>query len=115
MQTEALANTPGCRTTTLRSSRLARPCGYHTYMRTGPFLTPYGARHSRSCCGVLEVARVAAAGFPTRYQLSDFASRYSVLLSPDEQAVLGKQQAAGGQGALQVGGWMVCGWECVAR
>ncbi|KAG1663736.1 hypothetical protein FOA52_006105 [Chlamydomonas sp. UWO 241] len=37
------------------------------------------------CCGVLEVARVARAGFPTRYTLHAFADRYAILLEKEEQ------------------------------
>ncbi|PNH05355.1 Myosin-2 heavy chain [Tetrabaena socialis] len=55
-------------------------------------LEPAAVLHQLRCCGVLEVARVAAAGFPTRYQLGAFASRYSVLLSSEEQQALLQQQ-----------------------
>lgn len=37
------------------------------------------------CCGVLEVARIARAGFPTRYCHRLFVDRYKVLLSPSVQ------------------------------
>eukprot|EP00798_Chlamydomonas_sp_ICE-L_P007452 gene7452-592_t len=40
------------------------------------------------CCGVLEVARIARAGFPTRYTHSQFADRYIILLSSQEQAAV---------------------------
>ena len=36
--------------------------------------------HQLRCCGILEVARIARAGFPTRYVHSDFAERYRLLL-----------------------------------
>ena len=38
--------------------------------------------HQLRCCGVLEVARIARAGYPTRYLHAEFAHRYRVLL-PD--------------------------------
>lgn len=38
--------------------------------------------HQLRCCGVLEVARIARAGYPTRYLHTDFAERYRLLL-PD--------------------------------
>ena len=38
--------------------------------------------HQLRCCGVLEVARIARAGYPTRYLHRDFCMRYKVLL-PD--------------------------------
>jgi len=44
--------------------------------------------HQLRCCGVLEVARIARAGFPTRYGHQAFAERYSILLPPEEQAAL---------------------------
>lgn len=37
---------------------------------------------------MLEVARIAAAGFPTRYSHSVFAERYAILLTAAEQASL---------------------------
>lgn len=40
--------------------------------------------HQLRCCGVLEVARIARAGFPTRYTHAQFAERYAILL-PDHQ------------------------------
>ena len=36
--------------------------------------------HQLRCCGVLEVTRIARAGYPTRYAHSAFAERYRVLL-----------------------------------
>ena len=38
--------------------------------------------HQLRCCGVLEVTRIARAGYPTRYLRQDFADRYGVLLTP---------------------------------
>ncbi len=38
------------------------------------------------CCGVLEVARVSRAGFPTRYTHGQFVERYKVLLPPEQQS-----------------------------
>ncbi|GLI69728.1 hypothetical protein VaNZ11_014403 [Volvox africanus] len=59
-------------------------------------MDPVATLHQLRCCGVLEVARVSAAGFPTRYRLEEFASRYSLLLPPEEQQVLQRQQGATG-------------------
>jgi myosin-5 len=36
--------------------------------------------HQLRCCGVLEVARIAQAGYPTRYAHTDFVYRYRLLL-----------------------------------
>ena len=36
--------------------------------------------HQLKCCGVLEVARIARAGYPTRYEHKDFAERYKDFL-----------------------------------
>ncbi|PRW61206.1 myosin-1-like isoform X1 [Chlorella sorokiniana] len=36
--------------------------------------------HQLRCCGVLEVARIARAGYPTRYLHAEFAARYKHLL-----------------------------------
>ena len=36
--------------------------------------------HQLRCCGVLEVARIARAGYPTRYLHAEFAMRYKQLL-----------------------------------
>ncbi|KAL6757024.1 P-loop containing nucleoside triphosphate hydrolase protein [Haematococcus lacustris] len=52
------------------------------------------ALHQLRCCGVLEVARIARAGFPTRYTHQMFAERYAILLPREQQAAL--QEAAGG-------------------
>ncbi|KAL4423973.1 hypothetical protein ABPG75_001274 [Micractinium tetrahymenae] len=41
--------------------------------------------HQLRCCGVLEVARIAQAGYPTRYLHHEFAARYRDLL-PDKGA-----------------------------
>ncbi len=41
--------------------------------------------HQLRCCGVLEVARIAQAGYPTRYLHHEFAERYRDLL-PDKGA-----------------------------
>lgn len=38
------------------------------------------ALHQLRCCGVLEVARIARAGYPTRYLHAEFAERYKLLL-----------------------------------
>ncbi|KAI8476203.1 MAG: P-loop containing nucleoside triphosphate hydrolase protein [Monoraphidium minutum] len=47
------------------------------------------------CCGVLEVARVSRAGFPTRYPHAAFVERYRVMLPRAQQAALG---GGGGRG-----------------
>ena len=36
------------------------------------------------CCGVLEVVRIAKAGFPTRFARHEFAERFGFLLPPEE-------------------------------
>lgn len=36
--------------------------------------------HQLKCCGILEVARIARAGYPTRYSHNDFAERYKTFL-----------------------------------
>lgn len=38
--------------------------------------------HQLRCCGVLEVTRIARAGYPTRYLHQEFADRYGILLTP---------------------------------
>ena len=38
--------------------------------------------HQLRCCGVLEVTRIARAGYPTRYLHQEFADRYGILLNP---------------------------------
>ncbi len=55
--------------------------------------------HTYRCCGVLEVARVARAGYPTRYTLEQFAGRYSLLLLP------GSNPGEGNSGE-EVRGWV---------
>ena len=39
--------------------------------------------HQLRCCGVLEVTRIARAGYPTRYLHRQFADRYHALLHGD--------------------------------
>ena len=58
-----------------------------------PVCTPF------RCCGVLEVARIARAGFPTRYTHGQFAERYAILLPGEEQEALLR---GGGDGAKKV-------------
>lgn len=36
--------------------------------------------HQLKCCGILEVTRIARAGYPTRYLHAEFADRYRILL-----------------------------------
>lgn len=43
--------------------------------------------HQLRCCGVLEVARVAQAGYPTRYKHQEFVERYRVLLPAEQQGL----------------------------
>lgn len=65
--------------------------------------------HQLRCCGVLEVARIAQAGYPTRYLHHDFAARYRDLL-PDKGAGgwgwvgdgVGDGAAAGRHGACEI-------------
>jgi myosin-5 len=47
-------------------------------------------------CGVLEVARVSRAGFPTRYPHAQFVERYRTLLSPEQQEALALKKGKGG-------------------
>lgn len=39
--------------------------------------------HQLKCCGILEVARIARAGYPTRYGHNEFAERYKTFLPDD--------------------------------
>ena len=43
--------------------------------------------HQLRCCGVLEVTRIARAGYPTRYLHQEFADRYGILLTPKARGV----------------------------
>ena len=47
------------------------------------------ALHQLRCCGVLEVARIARAGYPTRYLHEEFAERYRLLLPGDGRSGAG--------------------------
>ncbi|PSC73257.1 myosin-1-like [Micractinium conductrix] len=62
--------------TSLHFVRCIKPNGGQ---EAGRFETPL-ILHQLRCCGVLEVARIAQAGYPTRYLHADFAQRYFVLL-----------------------------------
>lgn len=42
--------------------------------------------HQLKCCGVLEVARIARAGYPTRYEHKDFAERYKNFLPQNTES-----------------------------
>ena len=44
--------------------------------------------HQLRCCGVLEVTRIARAGYPTRYLHQEFADRYGILLTPKARSKL---------------------------
>jgi hypothetical protein len=50
------------------------------------------------CCGVLEVARVSRAGFPTRYLHAEFVRRYKILLPVEQQEVVARDAAGTRQG-----------------
>jgi myosin-5 len=50
------------------------------------------------CCGVLEVARVSRAGFPTRYPHAAFVERYRKILPEEQQSVL---DVGGGRGVRE--------------
>eukprot|EP00878_Enallax_costatus_P022226 GHUV01023569.1.p1 GENE.GHUV01023569.1~~GHUV01023569.1.p1 ORF type:complete len:1540 (+),score=641.95 GHUV01023569.1:53-4672(+) len=52
------------------------------------------------CCGVLEVARVSRAGYPTRYRHADFVQRYQILL-PREQQDMVLSNEVGTRSAVQ--------------
>lgn len=62
------------------------------------------------CCGVLEVARVSRAGFPTRYLHADFVTRYRIMLPKEQQAALQVGGAGGAGGAYSRchGLWLAC-------
>lgn len=63
-------------------------------LEPGTFSTDMVLQQLR-CCGVLEVARVAQAGYPTRYKYRDFIERYLVMLPVEQQMLL---LSAGGGG-----------------
>ncbi len=44
--------------------------------------------HQLRCCGVLEVTRIARAGYPTRYLHRQFAERYHALLHGNQSGAL---------------------------
>ena len=44
--------------------------------------------HQLKCCGILEVARIARAGYPTRYGHKEFAERYKLFLPEDRGSPL---------------------------
>jgi myosin-5 len=68
------------------------------------------------CCGVLEVARVSRAGFPTRYPHAVFVERYRLMLTRDQQAALAAAPGArGGAGAGGGGGGAVAAVAAVLR
>lgn len=57
----------------------------HISLKTPPALVPSSFTNDLvlgqlRCCGVLEVARVSRAGFPTRYPHAAFVERYRVML-----------------------------------
>ena len=58
--------------------------------------------HQLRCCGVLEVARIAAAGYPTRHRHAEFAEHYRVLL-PELAGPGAAAVGWGGGGGLAVG------------
>jgi hypothetical protein len=60
---------------------------------------PPPSPQSLRCCGVLEVARIARAGFPTRYTHLQFAERYAILLPGQEQAALLEGRSEGARKA----------------
>lgn len=47
--------------------------------------------HQLRCCGVLEVTRIARAGYPTRYLHQEFADRYGILLTPKARGMPSKE------------------------
>ncbi|KAL6782533.1 MYO2 [Auxenochlorella protothecoides x Auxenochlorella symbiontica] len=51
---------------------------------------PRAVLHQLRCCGVLEVVRLARAGFPARHAHADFAAAYAHLLGP----ALGSERAS---------------------
>ena len=69
--------------------------------------------HQLRCCGVLEVARIAAAGYPTRYLHAEFAARYRELLPELGSGVWCVQGLAGGLAPCLLVG-IVRQWACMA-
>ena len=67
--------------------------------------------HQLRCCGVLEVARIAAAGYPTRYLHTEFAARYRELLPELGSGVCRAWQAGLGRARWHLGCW----WWWVER
>ena len=59
--------------------------------------------HQLRCCGVLEVTRIARAGYPTRYLHRQFAERYHALLHG------GQSGAPAGHTSCLDGGWSYSG------
>lgn len=70
-----LSPCPACRTS-LHFVRCIKPNGRQQPAAFDPSL----ALHQLRCCGILEVARIARAGYPTRYLHQEFAERYRLLL-----------------------------------
>lgn len=64
----------------------------NTALQPGAFTSELVLQQLR-CCGVLEVARVSRAGFPTRYRHADFVQRYKILLPPPQQNISLHSQA----------------------
>eukprot|EP00879_Flechtneria_rotunda_P012719 GHRR01013282.1.p1 GENE.GHRR01013282.1~~GHRR01013282.1.p1 ORF type:complete len:1481 (+),score=699.13 GHRR01013282.1:1396-5838(+) len=76
-------------TTGLHFVRCIKP---NAPLSAGQFATDLVLQQLR-CCGVLEVARVSRAGFPTRYRHAEFVVRYKILLPPLEQGMALKSAA----------------------
>lgn len=67
---------PACRSTQLHFVRCVKP---NSSQVAGSFDSKL-VLHQLRCSGVLEVARIARAGYPTRYLHHEFAERYKPLL-----------------------------------
>lgn len=80
--------TATCRSTALHFVRCIKP---NSKQVAGSFDASL-ILHQLRCCGVLEVARIARAGYPTRYLHADFAARYKAVLpelGPGAHVVIG--------------------------
>ena len=83
----ALLLLPCCQSLRCRGSPLSHPPTHRHLPVTPPhpaslhpLPAPLPPPAQLRCCGVLEVARIAAAGYPTRHRHAEFAERYRVLL-----------------------------------
>lgn len=76
-------------TTGLHFVRCIKP---NSALNPGSFTSDLVLQQLR-CCGVLEVARVSRAGYPTRYGHADFVQRYRILLPREQQDIVQSSKA----------------------